>query len=85
MGSASPLTKGKRGRERERATFFLVPFRQFVSPLAMAHNDVGETGLKRSLILIWARSVTCFHLQHILKLNCTVYDLIVPVDDSLVT
>ena len=24
---------------------FLVPFRQFVSPLALRHNDVGETGV----------------------------------------
>ncbi len=53
----------------------LVPFRQFVSPLAMAHNDVGETSLKRALNLIWARTVTCCHLQHISKLNCTVYAL----------
>ena len=37
---------------------FLVPFRQFVSPLALRHNDVGETGLKRTLNLIWARIVT---------------------------
>ena len=51
MGSTSPLTKGKRGREREQR-FFLVPFRHnFVSPLAMAHNDVSETGLKRALDL----------------------------------
>ena len=49
--------------------FFLVPFRQSVSPLAMAHNDVGETGLKRALNLIWARAITCCHLQHISKLN----------------
>ena len=68
MGSTSPLTKGKRGRERNG--FVLVPFRQFVSPLV--HNDVGDTGLKRALNLIWARTVTCCHLQHISKLNCTV-------------
>ena len=73
MGSTSPLTMGKRGREEEREQrFFLVPFLQFVSPLAMAHNDVGETGLKRALNLIWARTVTCCHLQHISKLNCIV-------------
>ena len=57
MGSTSPLTKGKE-EERESNVFVLVPFRQFISPLAMAHNDVGETGLKRALNLIWARTVT---------------------------
>ena len=85
MGSASPLTKGKRGREREREQRgFLVPFRQFVSPLAMAHNDVGETGPKRALNLIWARTVTCCHLQHDLKTKLHSI-LLVPVDDGLVT
>ena len=84
MGSASPLTKGKRGRERERATVFLVPFRQFVSPLAMANNDIGETGLKRALNLIWARMVTCCHLQHDFKTKLHSI-LLVPVDDGLVT
>ncbi len=72
----------KRKREREQR-FFLVPFRQFVSPLAMANNDIGETGLKRALNLIWARTVTCCHLQHIkTKLHSI---RLVPVDDGLVT
>ena len=54
MGSTSPLTKGKRGREKERESkvVFLVPFRQFVSPLATTRSDVGESGLKRALKLI---------------------------------
>ena len=82
MGSTSPLTKGKRGREREQ--LFLVPFRQFVSLLAMAHNDVGETGLKRALNLTWARTVTCCHLQHDFKTKLHSI-LLVPVDDGLVT
>ena len=34
------------------ATVFLVPFRQFVYPLALAHNGVGETCLKRAPNLI---------------------------------
>ena len=33
---------------------------------------VGETGLKRDLNLC-ARIVTCCHIQHISKLNCTVH------------
>ena len=82
MGSTSSLTKGKRGRER--ATVFLVPFQQFVSLLAMAHNDVGQTGLKRALNLIWARTVTCCHLQHDFKTKLHSI-LLVPVDDCLVT
>ena len=57
MGNTSPLTKGKRGRE---SNFFLVPFRQLVSPLAMAHNDVGGTSLKRAINLICTRTVTYF-------------------------
>ena len=52
MGSTSPMTKGKRGSERE-TNVFLVSFRQFVSLLAMAHNDVGETDLKRALGLTY--------------------------------
>ena len=40
---------------------------QFVSTLVLRHNEVGETGLKWALNLIWARSITCFHLQHILN------------------
>ena len=71
--------------ERERATFFLVPFRQFVSPLAMAHKDVGETGLKRALNLRWAHTVTCCHLQHNYFKTELHSILLVPVDDGLVT
>ena len=42
----------QREKEEERATVFVVvPFRQIVSPLGMAHNYVGETGLKRALNL----------------------------------
>ena len=64
MGSTSPLTKGK--EEERESNVFLVPFRQFVSPLAMAHNDVGESGLKQALNLIWAHTVICCHVQHLL-------------------
>ena len=83
MGSTSPLKKGKRGRERA-TVFVLVTFRQFVLLLAMAHNDVGQTGLKRALNLIWARTVTCCHLQHDFKTKLHSI-LLVPVDDGLVT
>ena len=69
--------------EREQRVF-LVPFRQFVSLLAMAHNDVGQTGLKRALNLIWARTVTCCHLQHDFKTKLHSI-LLVPVDAGLVT
>ena len=71
MDSNSPLTKGKIGREQ----LFLVPFRQFVSLLAMEHNDVGETGLKRVLNLIWAVRLHVATYNMISKLNCTVYSL----------
>ena len=37
----------------------------------MRDSDVGETGLKRALNPL-VRIVTCCHLQHISKLNCTV-------------
>ena len=36
---------------------FFVPFRQFVFLLVPRHNDVGESGLKRALNLIWALSL----------------------------
>ena len=48
----------------------------------MAHNDVGETGLKRSLNLIWDRTFTCFHLQHNFKTKRHSI-LLVPVNDGL--
>ena len=35
----------------------MVPFRQFVSPLVLRHNDIEETGLKRAINLIWTRIV----------------------------
>ena len=34
-----------------------VPFRQFIFPLVLRHNDVWETGLKRALNQIWALSL----------------------------
>ena len=36
---------------------FFVPFRQFVFLLVPRHNDVGESGQKRALNLIWALSL----------------------------
>ena len=50
----------------------------------MAHNDVGENGLKRSLNLIWDRTFTCCHLQHNFKTKLHSI-LLVPVNDGLVT
>ena len=76
MGRTSPLTKGKRGRER--ATFF-----GSISTICFAAGDGAqrENGLKRALNLIWARTVTCCHLQHDFKTKLHSI-LLVPVDDG---
>ena len=50
---------------------FFVPFRQFVFSLVLRHNDVGETGQKRALNLIWIISLPA-STYNIIKLNCTV-------------
>ena len=84
MGSTSPLTKGKRGREREKATFLFGSISTICFAAGDGANDVGETGPKRALNLIWARTVTCCHLQHDFKTK--LHSLLpVPVDDGLVT
>ena len=87
MGSTSPLTNGKRGRERERATFF-----GSISTICFAAGDGakrcrGNWSKKPNLakkIVIWARTITCCHLQHDLKTKLHSI-LLVPVDDGLVT
>ena len=82
MGSTSPLTKEKRGREKN--LFF-----GSISKICFAAGDGAQrcrgTGLKRALNLIWAVLLPAA-TYNIFQKKTKVHSIpLVPVDDGLVT